>query len=188
MQNQLLTILVCGGSCSGKSVFASLFTHATVLALDHFYLPKSKMKPDASGKYNYDVPESIDIAECANAAKILSEGKPATIPVYDMKISDRTGTQIITHSPDTKFVVVEGIFTFHSPLQELGDLKIFIDTPTEIRVARRMLRDQEKGRSDIDTLAWSVTVEKYHRLHVEPMKKYADLIIPFSYNPVQFAR
>ena len=103
-----------------------------------------------------------------------------------MKISDRVGTQTITPKPDTKFVVVEGIFTFHEPLRELGDLKIFIDTPTEIRVARRMLRDEEKGRSEIDTLSWSITVEKYHRQHVEPMKKFADLIIPFSYNPVRF--
>ena len=118
----------------------------------------------------------------------LAAGKPAIIPVYDMKISDRVGTQTISPKPDTKFVVVEGIFTFHEPLRELGDLKIFIDTPTEIRVARRMLRDEEKGRSEIDTLSWSITVEKYHREHVEPMKQFADLIIPFSYNPVKFGR
>jgi len=176
-----MVILICGGSCSGKSVFASLFQNAVILPQDHFYYSKSQMKSD-----NYDVPESIDIAECAEAAKILSEGKSVTIPVYDMKISDRVGTQTITPKPDTKFVVVEGIFTFHEPLRELGDLKIFIDTPTEIRVARRMLRDEEKGRSEIDTLSWSITVEKYHRQHVEPMKKFADLIIPFSYNPVRF--
>lgn len=183
-----MVVLVCGGSCSGKSIFAGLFQNAVILPQDHFYLPKSKMKLDADGKYNYDVPESIDIVECAEAAKVLAQGDPATIPVYDMKISDRVGTQTITPKPDTKFVVVEGIFTFNSPLRELGDLKIFIDTPTEIRVARRMLRDEEKGRAEIDTLAWSITVEKYHRLHVEPMKKYADLIIPFSYNPVKFGR
>lgn len=183
-----MVILICGGSCSGKSVFAKLFNNAVILEQDHFYLPKKKMKPDTEGKYNYDVPESIDITECAEAAKILASGKPATIPVYDMKISDRVGTQTITPKPDTKFVVVEGIFTFHPPLRELGDLKIFIDTPTEIRVARRMLRDEEKGRSELDTLAWSITVEKYHRLHVEPMKQFADLIIPFSYNPVRFGK
>lgn len=183
-----MVVLICGGSCSGKSVFASLFQNAVILPQDHFYLPKGKMKPDEKGKYNFDVPESIDITECAQAAKLLTEGKSATIPVYDMKISDRTGKQIISPRSTDKFVVVEGIFTFNSPLRELGGLKIFIDTPTEIRVARRMLRDEEKGRSEIDTLAWSMTVEKYHRLYVEPMKKYADLIIPFSYNPIRFGK
>jgi len=180
-------ILISGGSCSGKSVFAHLFRNAFILEMDHFYFGKSQMKPNADGSYDFDAPEAVDITDCARAVRELISGKSVTIPKYDMKISERTGTQRIHMPGDAKFLVVEGIFSFYSPLRELADLKIYIDVPTELRVARRMIRDQEKGRSDIQTLSWSVTVEKNHQKYVEPMKKFADIVIPFSYSPVQLS-
>lgn len=182
----ITTILVCGGSCSGKSVFARMFTHAFILEMDHFYVGRDQMKPQPDGSFDFDAPESVDIADVARAVTELKTGKSVTIPVYDMVTSDRTGTQTIQLAPDDKFIVIPGIFAFHSPLRDLGNLKIYIDTPREIRVARRMIRDVAKGRNDIDTLSWSITVEKNHQKHIEPMKKFADLVIPFSYNPVEF--
>jgi uridine kinase len=184
--NSIATILVCGGSCSGKSVFAGMFKHAFLLEMDHFYFGKEHMKPRPDGSYDFDAPESVDIADCTRAVTELKTGNPVTIPVYDMVTSDRTGTQTIQIKPDDKFIVVPGIFAFYSPLRETGDLKIYIDTPREIRVARRMIRDVAKGRNDIDTLSWSITVENNHQKYIEPMKQYADLTIPFSYNPVEF--
>jgi len=154
--------------------------------MDHFYFGKEHMKKEKDGSYNFDAPTSVDIKGCAEAAVSLSQRKTTTIPVYDMRISNRVGTQKIVTPEDAKFLIVEGIFSLHSPLREIGDIKIFLDIPPEIRVARRMIRDVEKGRSDIDTLSWSITVEKNHREFIEPMKKYADLVIPFSYNPVVF--
>jgi uridine kinase len=156
--------------------------------MDHFYFGKGKRKLKPDGSSDFDDPESIDIADCARAVTELKTGNPVTIPVYDMneKVEDRTGTQMIQLKPDDKFIVIPGIFSFYSPLRELGDLKIYIDVPREIRVARRMIRDVQKGRNDIDTLSWSIVVEKNHQKYIEPMKQYADLVIPFSYNPVEF--
>jgi len=156
--------------------------------MDHFYFGKKDMKQEQDGSYNFDAPTSVDIKGCAKAALLLSQGKQATIPVYDMRVSDRTGTQTLKIPDQAKFLIVEGIFSFYSPLREISDMNIYLDIPPEIRVARRMIRDVEKGRSDIDTLSWSITVEKNHRQYIEPMKHYADLIIPFSYNPVAFPR
>lgn len=181
-----LIVLVCGGSCSGKTVFASLFRNALILEMDHFYLGKKEMKPLPDGSYDFDAPEAVDLEACASAVKDLAQGKKVTIPVYDMKLSDRVGTQEIQAKPEDRFIVVPGIFSFNEPLRKLGDLKIYLDTPREIRVARRMIRDVAKGRNDIDTLAWSITVENNHQKYIEPMKHYADLLIPFSYNPVEF--
>ena len=181
------TILICGGSCSGKSVFAHMFRNAFILEMDHFYVGKHDMKPQPDGSFDFDAPESVNIKECADAVKALTTGQPVTIPVYDMVTSDRTGTQTIQLKESDKFIVVPGIFSFNEPLRDLGNLKIYIDTPREIRVARRMIRDVAKGRNDIDTLAWSITVEKNHQKYIEPMKQYADLVIPFSYNPVEFS-
>ncbi len=184
---QITTVLVCGGSCSGKSVFAQRFVNAFVLEMDHFYVAKKDMKPQEDGSFDYDAPESVAIAECAKAVEELKTENVVTIPKYDMKTSDRVGTQRIQLLPEHKFIVVPGIFSLYSPLRELGDLKIYIDTPREIRVARRMIRDVAKGRSDIDTLTWSITVEKNHMKYIEPTREYADLTIPFSYNPVEFS-
>ncbi len=180
-------ILICGGSCSGKSEFAKQFKHAFLLDMDHFYVGKEKMVKQPDGFYDFDAPEAVDLAACAEAITQLATDQPVTIPVYDMVTSDRTGTQTIQLKPDDKFIVVPGIFSFHSPLRELADLKIYIEVPPEIRVARRMLRDEQKGRSNIETLAWSMTVEKNHSKHIEPMKQYADLVIPFSYSPVKLS-
>ena len=185
MQN-VMTILICGGSCSGKSVFARMFHNAFLLEMDHFYVKKSDMKIQPDGSMDFDAPEAVAIDECARAVSQLKTGQEVTIPTYDMKLCDRTGTQTIQLKPEHKFIVVPGIFSFYSPLKELGDLKIYVDTPREIRVARRMIRDVAKGRSDIDTLSWSITVENNHQKYVEPTKQYADLVIPFSYNPVEF--
>lgn len=146
------------------------------------------MKPDKDGNYNFDAPESVDIKAYAQALKGLSQGQDVTIPLYDMKTSERIGKQIVRLKPNTRFIIAEGIFSFYQPLRELADLKIYLDIPTEIRVARRMVRDIEKGRSHIDTLDWSITVEKNHEKYITPLKKYADLVIPFSYNPVQFLK
>jgi len=183
---KLPIILICGGSCSGKTVFANFFTQAFVLSMDHFYFGKNQMKKEPDGTYNFDAPTSVDLDACTKAAISLSQSQTTKIPVYDMKVSDRVGTQTLTIGKNTKFIVVEGIFAFQPPLRNIGNMKIFLDIPPEIRVARRMVRDVEKGRSNIDTLSWSITVEKNHREYIEPMKKFADLIIPFSYNPVAF--
>lgn len=180
-------ILISGGSCSGKSVFAKLFQRAFILEMDHFYFGKSQMKPKKDGSYDFDAPEAVDITDCARAVRELILGKSVTIPKYDMKTSERVGIQKIQLPKDAKFLVVEGIFAFYSPLRELADLKIYIDVPTELRVARRMIRDEKKGRSDIQTLSWSITVENNHQTYVEPMKKFADVVVPFSYSPVQFS-
>jgi len=184
--HNILIVLICGGSCSGKTIFTKFFRNALILSMDHFYFGKSHMKKEKDGSYNFDSPASVDIRACAEAAQSLVEGKETIIPLYDMKLSEPVGTQKLRVPEKTKFLIIEGIFSFHSPLREIGDIKVFLDIPPEIRVARRMIRDVGKGRSDIDTLSWSITVEKNHRKYIEPMKKYADLIIPFSYNPVIF--
>lgn len=184
--NKKMIVLVSGGSCSGKTVFATLFKDAYVLEMDHFYFGKSEMTPQPDGTYDWDAPEAVDLVACAQAIRDLADGKEVTVPVYDMKLSERTGTQTIKPKDTDKFIVVPGIFAFNEPIRALGDMKIYIDAPREIRVARRMIRDTAKGRSDIDTLSFSINVEKNHQKYVEPMKQYADLVIPFSYNPVQF--
>ena len=177
-------ILITGGSCSGKSAFASSFHHALHLSTDTFYVHKKNLVMESDGTYNFDDPKNVDLHECAAAVESLSRGEETIVPVYDMLTNDRNGTETIKPKADTKFIVVEGIFAFHSPLRELADIKIFIDTPAEIRVARRMIRDIErKGKSKVEILNDFIAAEKGYAKFIEPMKEFADLVIPHSFNP-----
>jgi uridine kinase len=182
--DQLPIILICGGSCSGKTVFASFFRGAYTVSMDIYHVdnPVSEEKLPI----NFDQPNPQHIKLCADIALSLAQKKSADIPVFDTDHKQQIDTKPLTISPNTKFIVVEGLFSFYEPLLSLGKLKIFLDTPREIRVSRRMIRDYTKGRSDIETLDWSTNVEKSHDIYIEPTKKYADLVIPFSYNQIVF--
>lgn len=182
-------ILVAGGTCSGKSEFAKWFKNALLLELDRFYLPLAKIPSDATGVPNFDTPKSIDIAACASVVEKLSQGAEVEIPIYSYVQNDRVGTETIKLGENTKFIIVEGLYALYSPLRELGDIKIFLDTPSEIRVARRMIRDVErKQRPKTDILANFILAEDGYEKYVEPTKDVADLVVPFSMNPMRVDR
>lgn len=169
-------IAICGGSGSGKSTLAHKFVGAAIVATDHFYKSLDKLDLNPDGSYDFDHPSALDLDACAHACQQLAEGEDATIPVYDMRTSRRKGTQIIP-APKTGIIIVEGIFAFHSPLDEISNLKIFIDTPVDQRMARRIRRDVERGRDTIETIKHSIHVEEAYTRYIEPMKQLADLVL-----------
>lgn len=186
MNTTIKTILICGGSCSGKSTLAHSFKNAQVIELDNFYVETEKVPRDSQGNPDFDQPSALDIALCAKVVNDLKRKGKAELPQYSMKESKRTGFQSVQMGENIKFIVIEGLFTFYNPLFEIGDLKIFMDTPAEIRVSRRMSRDIErKGFSHKEILKAFITVEENYKLYIEPLKKRADLIIPFSANPIK---
>ncbi|OGK25025.1 hypothetical protein A3A46_04305 [Candidatus Roizmanbacteria bacterium RIFCSPLOWO2_01_FULL_37_13] len=188
-QKEPAVILITGGSGSGKSEFTRWFKHAVVIELDSFYKPKDQVPKDKEWGYNFDHPNAVDIEECAETIKKLLKKKKAMVPRYDMILSERVGKREVKLTKKVQFIIVEGIFTFYSPLRELADIKIFLDTPTEIRVARRMIRDvKRKGRTKLEIMSNFVHAERNYYKHIEPMKKFADVIIPFSFNPIQLKR
>ena len=186
---QPLVILVTGGSGSGKSEFAKWFKHSIIIELDSFYKPKSQVPKDPEWGYNFDHPDAVNIKECAETIQLLLKKRKVKIPVYEMISSERKGYKEVRLDKKIKFLIIEGIFTFYSPLRELADIKIFLNTPTEIRIARRMIRDvKRKGRTKVEIMANFVHAERNYMKFIEPMKKYADIIIPFSFNPVKFKK
>jgi len=169
-------IAVCGGSGSGKTTLAKKFVGAAILSTDHFYKDLDDLTPKEDGSYDFDHPSAVDLDECAEACLKLAESEDITIPVYDMRTCKRVGTQVMP-APKSKIVVIEGIFAFHSPLHDIATLKIFIDTPIDQRLARRLRRDIDRGRSEIETIKRSLHVEESYARYVEPMRDLADLIL-----------
>lgn len=170
-----MIVAICGGSCSGKTTMALQFQNACILSMDDFYKGKSKMKQP----YNFDEPDAIDLKKLAEVLLKLKKGaKQITIPNYNMKTSEPDGVKKITSK---KLIVIEGIFALYTKeLRDLCDLKIYLDIPVDERIRRRIKRDVIKGRSPIETLEWSKTVEHMHELHVDSQKKFADIIIPYN--------
>jgi uridine kinase len=169
-------IAICGGSGSGKTTLARKFIGAAVISTDSFYKDISDLLPKEDGTFDFDHPNAIDLAGCAQACLKLAAGEDVTIPVYDMRSATRTGEQIVA-APIRRIVVIEGIFSFHSPIQDVATLKIFIDTPIDQRMARRIRRDSERGRSTMDTIRHSLQVEDAYTRYIEPMRDVADLIL-----------
>lgn len=180
-------VTIAGGSCSGKTTFVEGFKNAVIISIDSFYKDISDLTPDREGKYDFDTPEAIDMMACRQAAIDLSEGKEVQVPIYDYVSAKRTGESVVLPPKDGGIVVVEGIFALHPPLHDLGMVRIFIEAPPEIRIARRVKRDTAKGRSPAETLAWFVKVEAGHQKYIEPTKQYANLVIPFSNSPLIFS-
>jgi len=176
MTREGMIILICGGSGSGKTTLSKKFSEAAIISTDNFYIGKSRMKPLPNGEYDFDDPSAVALHECTEVALALASGKEAHIPDYDMVSSERIG-RIKVLPAKSKFVIIEGIFALHEPLRKIGDLKIFIDTPLDQRVARRIRRDAERGRSEIEIIRHSLLVEEAYKKHIEPMKKHADLIL-----------
>src|SRR5262249_23978846 len=161
------------------------FTDALILHMDSFYKDVDDLTPEDDGSYNFDSPEAFDMQACYQAAVDLSKGKGVTIPLYDYVTFKRVGTRAIKppKSPD-QLIVIEGLFALHPPLHELGFLRIFIEAPQEILIARRIKRDVEKQRGVSETLEWYKKAEVGYAKYIEPTKKHANLIIPFSYSPI----
>ncbi len=109
----------------------------------------------------------------------LKAGEPIELPLYDFKTNSRLNeTRTVEPKP---IVIVEGILIFAEPrLLEQMDIKVFVDTPDDIRFIRRLRRDlAERGRTVESVIEQYIgTVRPMHMQFVEPSKRHADVIIP----------
>jgi len=182
-------VCIAGGSGSGKTTLVNGFTDALILHMDSFYKDLDDLTREEDGSYNFDTPEAFDMQACYQAAKDLSEGKGITIPLYDYVSMKRVGTRDIKPPKNSdQLIVIEGLFALCPPLNELGFLRVFIEAPAEILIARRIKRDVEKQRGVSETLEWYKKAEIGYAKYIEPTKKFANLIVPFSYSPIVFSK
>jgi uridine kinase len=180
-----MIIGICGGTGSGKTtianrILASVSADEVVFIQQDLYYRNLKDMPlDYRNAANFDHPDAIDNDLLANHLKKLNAGEPVELPIYDF----RTHTRL----PDTTpiqakpIVIVEGILIFAEPrLLEQMNIKVFVDTPDDIRFIRRLRRDiAERGRT-LDSVIeqYIATVRPMHMQFVEPSKRFADVIIP----------
>lgn len=180
-----LVIGIAGGSGSGKTTLASLILERVgiekiaFLPHDAYYKDLSDLPLNQRATINFDHPDSLDTNLLIEHIKLLREHTAVDIPIYDFKTHSRTlNTKRIMPK---QVIMVEGILIFSEPeLRPLLDVKIFVDTDSDIRFIRRLERDiNERGRSTNSVIhQYLATVRPMHLEFVEPSKRYADVIVP----------
>ena len=137
------------------------------------------MPLDYRNAANFDHPDAIDNELLANHLKKLRAGEAVELPIYDFRTHSRLPAT--TRVEPKPIVIVEGILIFAEPrLLEQMDIKVFVDTPDDVRFIRRLQRDiAERGRT-LDSVIeqYLATVRPMHMQFVEPSKRFADVIIP----------
>jgi uridine kinase len=180
-----LVIGIAGGSGSGKTTVAQEILQRVgpdriaFLQHDSYYKDLSGLPPAQKADVNFDHPNSLETELLTRHIASLRDGKPVEVPIYDFSTHSRT-SQTYTVQP-RMVILVEGILIFtEAALRDMFDVKIFVDTDSDLRFIRRLERDiTERGRTTESVIKqYQSTVRPMHMEFVEPSKRYADVIIP----------
>jgi uridine kinase len=180
-----LVIGIAGGSGSGKTTVAQEILQRVgpdriaFLQHDSYYKDLSGLPPTQRAEVNFDHPNSLETDLLIEHIASLRDGKAVDVPIYDFSTHSRT-TQTFTVQP-RRVILVEGILIFtEAALRKMFDVKIFVDTDSDMRFIRRLERDiAERGRTTESVIKqYQTTVRPMHLEFVEPSKRYADVIIP----------
>ncbi len=180
-----MIIGICGGTGSGKTTIARAIVDAVgaeqvvLVEQDSYYRNLADMPLDERHQANFDHPDSLDSDMLVNHILRLKQGLAVEMPMYDFATHTRSDRiEVIEPKP---VVIVEGILIFAEPrVLDLLDVRIYVDTPDDIRLMRRLRRDStERGRTFERTLdQYERTIRPMHFEFVEPSKRHADVIIP----------
>jgi uridine kinase len=184
-QKMPIVIGIAGGSGSGKTTVAQEILQRVgpdriaFLQHDAYYKDLSGLPPAQRAEVNFDHPNSLETELLISHVEKLKQSQPVEVPIYDFSHHSRTD-RTYTVRP-RRVILVEGILIFvEAALRNICDVKIFVDTDSDIRFIRRLQRDiAERGRTtDTVIKQYMSTVRPMHLEFVEPSKRYADVIIP----------
>jgi uridine kinase len=184
-QQQTIIIGISGASASGKSLLANTIVNelgssqVAVISEDSYYKDQSDIPFEERLNTNYDHPNALDHALLKEHLQALQQQQSVQIPVYDHSnhVRSTETKQIGQHT----IIVLEGILLFVDPaLRALMDILIYMDTPLDICLLRRLKRDiiQRKRTIESVLMQYESTVRPMYMQFIEPCKRYADLIIP----------
>jgi uridine kinase len=180
-----MIIGICGGTGSGKTTVANKILESVsaadvaFLQQDSYYRNRAELPLDYRRQVNFDHPGAIDNDLLVAHLRALKAGQAVELPLYDFKNHVRLEE---TQRMEPKLIIIlEGILIFaEQRLLDEMDIKVFVDTPDDIRFIRRLRRDvAERGRTAESVIEqYLATVRPMHMQFVEPSKRVADVIIP----------
>ena len=174
---------LCGGTASGKSWLSrhlkdALGGSCVVVCQDWYYRDNGHLSEAEALKLNFDHPNSIEGGLFLRDLDRLLKGEPIEAPVYDYATHARIAGKSRRVDP-APVVVVEGLFILHEPsLRRRMDLSVYIDVPSDVRLLRRIRRDCQQRRIDLDeTLRlYEHCVRPMHERYIGPSAKHATWI------------
>ncbi len=176
---------ITGGSASGKTSFLKGVLDAfspneiCLISQDNYYRELDRIPRDENGIHNFDLPQTIDHDRFAGHLQALHAGQTVETPEYTFNNPNAVARTLWYHP--TPVIVVEGLFVFHFPdVAAQLDLKVFIVAKNQVKLHRRIVRDQaERGLSlDLIQYQWDNHVRPAYQQYVKPHKAEADLVIP----------
>ncbi|MBY6016546.1 uridine kinase [Ferrimonas balearica] len=188
-QAQCVIIGIAGASASGKSLIARTIyeelrrdlgtDQIEVINEDCYYKDQSHLTMDERVKTNYDHPQALDHALLLQHLKQLKAGQSVEVPTYSY--SEHTRMSDTNSVTPKKVIILEGILLLtDAGLREQMHASIFMDTPLDICLMRRLVRDvEERGRTMESVLTqYTHTVRPMFMQFIEPSKQHADIIVP----------
>ncbi|XP_057359187.1 uridine-cytidine kinase-like 1 isoform X2 [Manis pentadactyla] len=178
-----------GGSASGKTTVARMIIEAldvpwvVLLSMDSFYkvLTAQQQEQAAHNNFNFDHPDAFDFDLIVSTLKKLKQGKSVKVPIYDFTTHSRKKDWKTLYGANV--IIFEGIMAFaDQTLLELLDMKIFVDTDSDIRLVRRLRRDiSERGR-DIEGVIkqYNKFVKPAFDQYIQPTMRVADIVVPWG--------
>ena len=183
----MIIIGIAGGSGSGKTTVVKRISKAlpphcaAVIPLDSYYNDTTALTDEERKAINFDHPDAFDWKLLTEQIKKLKNGEAIEQPTYSYVLSNRLPETV--HVEPKPVIILEGIMTLHyKKLRDMMDLKIFVDTDSDVRLIRNIRRDVvERGRTVEMVLDhYENDVKPMHEQFIEPTKKFADMIIPWG--------
>ena len=180
-----MIIGICGGTGSGKTTVANRILESVskdevvFLQQDSYYRNLDQLPLDFRDVVNFDHPSAIDNDLLIEHLRALKRGEAVELPLYDFKTNSRRAETL--HVEPQPIIIIEGILIFaERRLLDEMDIRVYVDTPDDIRFIRRLRRDvAERGRTVESVIEqYLATVRPMHMQFVEPSKRSADVIIP----------
>ena len=188
-QNEAVVIAIAGASASGKSLIAQTIYRKLrkdfssqeigVISEERYYRDQTHLPMEQRVLTNYDHPNAMEHELLVTHLKALKAGQTVQLPNYSY--TEHTRMEETTEFTPKKVIILEGILLLNVPeLRELMHTSVFMDTPLDICLIRRLTRDvAERGRSMASVLAqYQATVRPMFMQFIEPSKQYADIIVP----------
>src|SRR3990167_434311 len=185
MKKKAIIIGISGPSASGKSLLANTIVNelgsnqVAIISEDSYYKDNSQLPFLEREKINYDHPNAFDHALLIQHLRSLQNGEAVNIPIYSHQQHLRLAET--RHVENFHIIVLEGILIFaETPLRELMDIRIFMSTPLDVCLLRRLKRDVVERHRTFESVVYQyeTTVRPMYLQFIEPSSRYADLIVP----------